>query len=264
MLKALWLIVILFTFSNCKIALGQSTRSLSGTVTLDLTPSEIDRDIEISVRNHSFVVIPPNFQILRPITSRESSTVKMLAGTTQVNYLLENIIIDPVDYSISIRCIGCSIDMPDQFYTSEGNAFSLINSAYIDPLDLPNTLDLTAITRAEISGEITLDKIATRDLLYTLTVFSAENRDRIFATLSPITIASGTTSTSYSVTGLNRAIGSDRYRIKIQCINCIGQARAEQVFIRALSPNQNHSQIDFSVIDIPIPVIAPILELLLN
>lgn len=262
--NVLWLITLLFTLSVSSIASAQSTRSLSGTLTLDVGPSEIARDIEITVNNHSFVVIPPAFTILRPITSRESTIVRMQSGTSQVNYSIENIVTDPVDYSIAIRCLGCANNIPTQFYTPSGNAFGLVNSAFIDPEDLPTTLDFTAITRASIKGEIVLNKTSERDLRFRVTVLSDQNIDRTFGTPSLVILALGENSISYSITGLPREIGSDQYRVKLECTNCLGQSRRAQFFANTLSPNQNHSEIDFLATDISVPVLAPILLILLE
>lgn len=264
MCKSLRIYIFLCTLFVSGVAEAQSTRTLSGTLTLDVTPSQIDREIEITIRNHAFVVIPPNFAILRPITSSESTIITMPAGSSRVNYSLSNIITAPVDYSISIRCLGCASDFPLQYYTLSGNTFALGLSAFIDPEDLSSQLNITAITRATIKGEIALEQIAERNLRFTITVFSEQDSGRAIKTVSPITLQAGTKAVAYSITGLDRAIDLDRYRVKLKCINCSGQSAKVHVFLNALSPNQNHSNINFSVTDISVPTLASILLMLIE
>ena len=228
MSKTLWPIIALLSFLAADIALAQDTRSLSGTLRLDVGPSDNDRNIEITVRNHLFIVIPPNFTILRPILSSESVIVQLAEGSSQVSYSIDNIITDPVDYSISVRCLGCAIDIPNQFYTPNGNTFGLGLTAFIDPQGLPDTLDLTAITRAKIDGEIVLNEVSDRDLQFELTVFSSENADDILSTISPIILASGQESVSYSIKGLNRSIAPAQYRVS-GFRRCLCQAMVQTI-----------------------------------
>lgn len=254
-------LVVAILFGN---AAWSQTRSLSGSLSLDIGPSEFDRKILITIRNHSFVIIPPTFAIIRPVTSLESTMVTLTKDSTSVDYVINNIITNPVDYSISIDCIACSNDLPTQYYSPEGNRFGLSGSAFLDPDELPNILNLVAITRASISGEITLDRIADRALNFSVTVFSIDNPNISYKVLSPVTLAPGMSTTAYSVTGLNRAIGPDQYGVRLQCTNCFGVSRRVQIFDRALPPNENHSSINFSVSDEPAPTLAPIIDLLLR
>jgi len=242
---------------------AQSTRSLSGTLSIDIGTNEIDRNIEITVNNHSFVVLP-SLAFIRPITSSETAIVALPAGSSQLSYTINNIISDPVDYSVRIRCLGCSVDIPTQYYTTNGNAFGLVDSAYIDPNNLPTTLNLTAISRARITGTITLDQIADRDLRFRVSVLGSDNTERIFGVLNPIIMRSGTSSVSYSIGGLRRNSGSDQYRVQLECLNCVGSSRSAQFFARVLSPTQNHNRIDFAATNVSIPILAPIIELVLE
>ena len=43
------------------------TLSLNGQLTLDVFQPNAEYDLEVTVRNHGFVVIPPAFTILRPV-----------------------------------------------------------------------------------------------------------------------------------------------------------------------------------------------------
>ena len=249
MYKGLLLISLIITIILGNAAWAQ-TRSLSGRLSLDIGPSETDRQIMITVRNHSFVIIPPTFAILRPVTSLESTIVSLTKGTTNVDYVINDIITDPVDYSISINCIACSDSLPTQYYSPSGNRFGLSGSAYLDPDELPDVLNLTATTRASISGEITLNRVADRKLNFSVTVFSRNNPSILYKVLSPIPLTSGMATTAYTVVGIDRAIGSDQYGVRLQCINCFGRSKIAQVFDEALSPNENHSSINFSANEI--------------
>lgn len=263
MFKKLILTLLIACAVNSNLTWSQTTRGVSGAITLDVTPSDKNRVIEVTVNNHSFVVIPP-FTIIRPITSSQSTRVTLTAGESTINYFIDGIIDDPVDYTIELNCIGCSSDFPRQYYSPDGNKFGLANSTYIDPDDLPVVLNLTAITRASITGEIYLNNISDRDLLFTVTVFSAQNPQQNFKTKSAITLPAGSLNTAYTISGLSRAIGSDQYGIRLQCTNCYGKSRQPQNFSKTLSADENHSDIDFSVTDIARIVITPILDLLLQ
>jgi len=269
MRKHLILILLFIVSFGNDFVYAQTTRSLTGRVNLDVGPSDKNRMIEITVNNHSFVVIPPNFTILRPITSSRSTLVMLPARESSFTYLIDSIIFDPsksdpVDYSVALTCIGCSGDIPTQYYSPAGNKFGLTNSTFIDPDDLPPILNFTATTRASIIGTINLNKPSSRGLSFTATIFSAQNPQQIFKTVSNIILPLGASNISYSVTGLNRNIGSDQYRIKVVCTNCFGQSRRAQVFANELSPNMNHTDINFAVTDLPPISIAPIIELILH
>lgn len=268
MLKHLFHLSLILNLIFSSLSFAQTTRTLSGTIELDVAPNQKNREIEITVNNHSFVVLP-SLTILRPITSSQARLVSLPAGQSSIDYFIDGIIDDPdnndpVDYTIAIRCIGCSNDLPLQYYSPTGNRFGLANSTYIDPDDLPAVLDLTAITRATIRGDIKLDQTAQRDLTFTVTILSALNPQQVFATKRSITLPAGSMTTSYSVTGLRRSIGADQYRAQLKCDNCFGASRRAQIFERDLSPNANHSDINFSVTDQEPINLAPVLKLLLQ
>lgn len=216
MLKRLFHMLLKLSVLCSTLALAQTTRSLSGTIELDVAPNQKNRVIEITVNNHSFVVLP-SLAILRPITSSQARRVTLPAGQSSVDYFVDGIIDDPssndpVDYTIALRCIGCSSDFPLQYYSPTGNKFGLANSTFIDPDDLPAVLGLTAITRATIRGQIDLGQMADRDLIFTVTVLSAQNSQQVLATKRSITLPMGSSNTGYTITGLRRSIGSDQYR----------------------------------------------------
>lgn len=260
--------VLLLTSLLAHIILGNNawsqTRSLSGSIILDAGPSEVDRAIVVIVRNHSFTVLPPSFSILRPVTSTESTLVFLPQGSSSVDYSIDGIISDPSDHSISIQCLGCSNNFPTQYYTPTNNRFTLGGSAYIDPSDLPSTLNITAITRTSISGEISLGRVAERDLNFSIDIFSVNNPELSYKTLSSIILPTGMSGIAYSVTGLNRSIGLDQYGVRLQCNNCFGSSRRPQIFDRQLPANQHYSLINFLASDEKAPPITPILDLLLQ
>lgn len=263
MKNTLLFISLLIAALHANTSLAQSSRSLSGILTLDVNPSNVDRTLLLTVRNHAFVVLP-TFAISRPIISSRSVTVQLLKDRSSVNYSIDNILTDPVDYSIEIDCLSCTDDFPLQYYAPNGNSLALTNSIYIDPEDLPTVLNITAITRAHISGEVMLDRISDENLTFTLSVLSAKNPALVFQTRSPIVLPVGQRSVLYSVSGLRRAIGSDRFRVQLQCISCVGPSRRPQTFSQLLSPNENHTDIDFIATDEPFISITPILNLLLE
>lgn len=245
-------------------ATGQ-TRTLSGSLKLDTGMAAEDLRLEVTVNNHIIVVLPP-FSITRPITSSESTEVTMLAGRDSIDYLVTNILPDPVDYTVQISCIDCSDSIPDQYYSMDGNTLGLQSDVFIDPEDLPELLDISVISRARISGTIDLGVVAERDLIFAVSVVSNALPERIYQSGETVTLPNGATSVDYQLTGLNREIGGDLFRVVLQCLNCSGSSGLAQLFPTALSPLQNHAGIDFEVTDDgPLDnTIAPILDLLLN
>ena len=245
-------------------AIGQ-TRSLGGSLQLDTGVAAEDLRLEITVNNHIIIVQPP-FSITRPITSSESTEVVMLAGQDSIDYLVTDILPDPVDFTVQISCLGCSSSIPDQYYSMGGNRLGLQSDVFIDPEDLPELLDFNVISRARISGTIDLGAVAERDLMFAISVASNVLPERIYQSGTTVTLPNGSTRVDYQLLGLNREIGDDLFRVVLQCLNCSASSAVAQLFPTALSPLQNHSGIDFQVTDEgPIfTTIAPMLDLLLN
>lgn len=262
LIKALLSFCIILMSLLVQISSAQ-TRSLSGVISLDVGTSDIERTIIVSVRNHSITVVPPFFSIIRPVTSVETTTVVLPQGSSSVAYSVQNIISNPVDYSVALQCVNCTDNFPIQYYASSGNRFTLGGPTFIDPADLPSTLNITAITRSTISGDIILDQVADRALNFSIDIFSSQRPELSFQTLSSITLEQGQRSVSYIVNGLNRSIGLDLYGVRLQCTNCFARSRAPITFERLLSAEQNHSSINFEVTDEESAPIAPILNLLL-
>ena len=258
------MILLLIFFVYCGTAGAQSTRSLNGTLSLDVIPPIQSLVLDVTVRNHSLVVIPPSFQILRPITSQQTTRINVSSTGRAVAYRIDGIINDPDDYSVQIKCVSCTSLLPTQFYTTDGNRLSLVAAAYIDPADLPELLDLTAITRAFIRGSLVLDQTAQRDLLFDISVLSANNPQSVLRILPGVLLPQGQMTQAYVVSGIYRSIGADRYSVAAKCTNCFGKSARRQFFPLTLSPDQNHAGIDFQVSDQGLVPLAPAIYILMQ
>jgi len=243
------------------ILLAQTTRTLEGRIDLDVGSAVKDLALDIVVNNHSFVVLPPAFTIVRPIQSSVITRVNLIEGQNSVSYFLNDIINDPVDYTVQIRCIGCADIIPTQIYTPEGNQFGFPNAAFIDPGDLPAQLNLNAISRAVISGQITLQNPAERDLSFTISIIDPANPNIILATNGSLEISAGDSNIDYQFTNLARS--NDSFQVQFRCKNCFGHARSIQTFERLLSAQTNHSNIDFTLSDAGQPITLTAIYLLL-
>jgi len=237
---------------------AQETRTLSGTIKLDAPRLDRDLVLEISVNNHSFV-FAPIIGIIRPIQSMVTETVIIPLGENEANYSLQGIVENPVDYSIRISCIECGQIVPNQFYTEGGNKFGLVNSAFIDPNDLPSELPIDVISRASISGSVNLQTPSDKDLRFTLMVADS-NTEAILASNDQLTIRATDNSANFSIDGISRS--SLGYTVSIRCTNCFGRARKPITFDQQLNPLLNHSNIDFILEDQGKFSLSSILELL--
>lgn len=235
---------------------AQTNLSLQGTVFFDVPPAR-DITVEISVRNHSFVVLPPPLGFIRPITSSVMTVVSVPNGSQSISYLIEDIEPDPVDYTIQIKCLGCSGTVPTQYYTMNGNATGLVNSAFIDPLDLPSELNLNLITRGMISGEIELLNESSQDLEFIVEAFDNNVPEFAIAQSPPIVLPAGELIVDYQIRGIRR--NNVQLRLEAKCENCFGRARKPQTFERLLSSQEDHNGINFSFEGRGTPVLAPIL-----
>lgn len=248
--------------ATIEITQAQTTRSLVGQISLDVAPAIKDLAIDITVRNHSFAVLPPPFGIIRPIQSTATARVTIAKGESNTPYALTGIVENPVDYTIQIKCPGCEDIIPTQYYSPDGNRFGLSNSVYIDPDDLPTQLALVALTRATISGEINLLNPASKDLNFTLEVAADGYPDFIYGSDSSLKINKGDQTLSYQISALERS--SDSFLVSLQCGSCFGSARRKRLFETPLSSQSNHTNIDFILIDEGIAIISPVINLLLD
>lgn len=240
------------------------TRDLSGLITLDTDVALKDYRLRITVNNHIIVVSPPSFTITRPITSKEFVDVTLPEGENTVSYLVNNIRLDPdEDYSLEIECLNCAELVPKQCYSPDGNKLCEGFLIFIQPEDLPDRLDLVAVSNARISGKVDLGEAAQRELEFTLSVVSNRSSSRIYQTGPNVTLSQGTAITTYEIIGLRRDIGADQFRVQLECNNCFGQSARAQLFPAALSPLENHSDINFRVTDQEAVPLAPVIDLLL-
>lgn len=247
-------------------SLAQQTRTLTGTIQLDYGVAERDYVIDVTVRNHSFVVFFP-FTILRPITSEVTQQLVIKAGRFSASYHIAGIIEDPVDYTIQINCEACKQIIPTQYYSEGGNSFSALdNKIFIDPVELPLNLSIPLITNASIKGRIALEnnETANRNLSYTMTVLSSNNPSLVYQTIKGVTLPQGSNGINYSILGLNRNTNGASYQVKLQCENCFGLSAKPIIYSRNLLSIENHTGIDFNVTDMAIVPIGAITELLLS
>lgn len=263
----LWIVVVHFLLAvNMQRSFAQEEfRSLTGQLHLDVGVADRNLDIRVTVRNHSLVVLSVfPFILLRPVTSKVSATVVMVKGTATTSYSISQIIENPVDYTIQIECLNCNTTIPNQYYTSSGNRFGLGDSAYIDPAELPTTLDIEMISHAKIAGSIELDGTVAskRDLFFTVSAVNSANSAIVYQSIEELVLAQGASSLDYQLTGLDRAI-SPGYRIQLRCTNCFGSSAQLQTSSGVLSGSQNHQAIDFLVTDLPFVPLPSILQLLL-
>lgn len=241
---------------------AQSTRTLQGTLSLDVASNIKNRTIEISVRNHSFVVVPPAFTILRPITSAQSTLISMPMGISSVNYLIDTISPEAIDYSIQIKCLDCVADFRTQYYSPIGNQYGLANAIYLDPDALPDQLDLNAITAVTISGQLQLLEVSSRDLTFELSVYDFNQPQRVYQQQS-IFLPAGASTVDYIVTGMTRTSDESSFGVRLKCTVCNGVSQQTLEYPARLSAGLNHQQINFTI-DGATPLIAPSIYLLLN
>jgi hypothetical protein len=251
-----------FGSATIDVTQAQTTRSLSGQISLDIAPAIKGLIVEISIRNHEFVVLPPPFGFIRPIQSTVTTNVIITQGEASALYSLTGIVEDPVDYTIQIKCPGCENVIPTQYFSPAGNQFGLSNLAYIEPDDLPVQLALVALTRATISGEILLFKPASKDLDFTLEVAADGNPAFILAANNSLRITKGDHVLKLQISGLARS--SNSFLVSLQCRNCSGSARVKRIFDTALSAQSNHSNINFTLIDEGVAIMSPVINLLLE
>ncbi len=253
------IVLIMLTYSWP--ATAQTGLSLRGLASFDVAPINT-LTLEISVRNHSFVVLPPPLGFIRPITSSVMTVVSVPSGSQSISYLIEDIEPDPVDYTIQMKCLGCSDIVPTQYYTMNGNATGLVNSAFIDPLDFPSELNLNLITRGMISGEIELLNESSQDLEFIVEAFDSNVPEFAIEQSPPIILPAGELIVDYQIRGIRR--NNVQLRLAAKCENCFGRARKPETFERLLSSQEDHNGINFYFEGRGTPVLDPILLPLLE
>ena len=237
---------------------AQQTRSLNVELQLD-QPSDQALMVEVSVRNHSFLVVPPSFSILRPIISSVSKMVEIPAGAQNASLDFDDILTEAIDYSVRFRCVNCSSSIPLQYYTESGTTRGLGNSAYIDPDDLGDLLPVSLETLGFISGAVALgDGLdATRDIRLSLRL-SDVSSVQLLAT-EGVLIREGANTVEYRIEGLTRR-RADSYQLELQCSLC--SPRVSRA-VPTLPASENHQNIDFTV-EQSDPTVIGVFELLLD
>lgn len=259
--------VFLFSFGvTC--ASAQQARTLAGEIALDVGVAPKNLAIDVIVNNHSLVVLPPPFGIIRPITSTQVRRIAIREGEVSAPYFVDDILTDRpplVDYTVGIQCINCSDVFRTQYYAPSGNRFGFANQVYLDPDSLGTILNFGIITDLRLSGEIKLGDgaVADRSLNYIISISEPTNENIVYLRSSNIVLLEGQNSVSYQLTGLSRQIGSGEFSISALCTNCFANSAKPQFFSQTLSTSQNHSNIDFSVVDRPPLVVSPMLKILL-
>lgn len=233
-------LTLLALFSgNC---LAQQARNLNVDLQLD-QPYDQALVIEVSVRNHSFIIVPPTFTILRPILSSVTQTVVIAQGELNAALSIEDISVDAIDYSIRFRCLSCASSVPTQYFTASGTRLGLVNDAYIAPQALPSSINVSLQTLGFITGQVLLDNGALADSNVRTTIRLSDSGTGQLVSRQPITILAGDTKAEYRFEGLRRS-GGVRYLLQLGCSNC---RRVRQSVDTALDSAMNHSGIDYVV-----------------
>jgi len=238
-----YLFITLFMLLAYQSVSAQDTRSLSVDINLDVGVVDRPLDLEMTVNNHSFVFIFPN-TILRPITSQQTTLVQLPAGATSITAVINDILPEPVDYTVEINCLNCSDTVPRQYYRPKGNVTGLIDSAYIDPVDLPPQIDVTLITRAQIRGQIRLmpEQIAERDLVFEVSVFNPGSSSALQS--EQVILGAGQNDINYVIRGLTRS-PTNQLEVRARCLDCGAVVPSEQTFGQLVSTQSDANSIDF-------------------
>ncbi len=245
-------------------ALHAQTRSLDGAINLD-APADQSLQIEISVRNHAFVVTPV-FGIIRPIISVRSVVVVVQPGQTDAQFSIDGISVDAVDYTIQYKCLGCSGVLRTQYYSPDGTRFGLANSVYIDPDDLVSPLNTELQTLGQVSGTVNVlsnsvnssaEQDAPRSVRASVVLLNANTQQLIDS--QELVLGGGSAVVAYQFSELRRTAASE-YFVELRCGQC--EVRSQR-FSTRLTASRNHQNINFNSAIRPL-VSLPFLYLLLH
>jgi len=225
--------------------MAQESRSLLINVGLDVGVVERDLSIQATVNNHSFVVITVfPFVAIQPISSQSSVLFQLPKGETEAIVFIEDILADPVDYSVEFNCLNCVDTVPRQFYRPDGNSTTLAGATFIDPEDLPLQISSDLITRAQISGQLSLlaEQTIDRELVFEVAVsdFSTGN----VLQSQRVRLMAGENSVNYIFRGITRNAFVD-LELSARCVTCIGISPISQRFNQVLSTQSDSQDIDF-------------------
>ena len=238
---SLFILSVLFSSS----LQAQESRSLVVDLSLDVGQVERSLSLQVTVFNHSFVVVSVfPFVAIRPITSEVSTLVQLSSGQRRVTAVVEDILADTVSHRIQIECLNCSDTIPRQFYRPEGNTISMPNSIFLNAEDLPAQIESNLITLAEIGGQISLinGQSLDRDLVFEVSARPVLTGSELQS--QTVTLEVGQNSVAYLLQGLTR--NTNDIKISARCMACRGVAPVSQIFPQALSTQANLRGIDFN------------------
>ncbi len=224
------------------LASAQQVRSVAVEFNLE-TASDISLPIEVTVRNHTVVVVPPNFTIIRPIISSVTQTLTLPANQTRIALRFSNVSTEAVNYSIRIRCLACDDEFPTQYYLlRNGQARStraLIDDAYLSPSELDNLAPIDIETFAVLSGTINLrsGRFAPRIVRARLQVTDAQT-GRLLDVNGLVTLKSDDV-TGFRLNRIDRRF-VNQFNLSLKCTQC---ERKQYRFNRQLSATENHTNL---------------------
>ena len=225
--------------------LAQETRSLLVNVGLDVGAVERDLSLQATVNNHSFVVISVfPFVAIRPITSQNSVLFQLPKGETEAIVAIEDILLDAVDYTVEFSCLNCADTVPRQFYRPSENSTALAGATFIDPEDLPLQISSNLITRAQISGQLSLlaEQTVDRELVFEVAVSDLTTGNVLQS--QRVTLMAGENSANYRFRGIIRNALVD-LELSARCISCFGISPISQRFNQVLSTQADSQAVDF-------------------
>ncbi len=257
--------VVLIVCVPCSASFAQSL-NLTGSVQLDFGVASNDYDVEVTVSNHSFVVISvAPLVIIRPIISQVTETVTIEQGQSSTNFAISGISTDAVDYVIGFRCDDCDGVFSPQYYSPDGNKLSLVNQVYIDPADFPGNLNFTLTSGISISGIVGLEegKLAKKNLSLLLSIYDSDDPTNLFRRIG-LTIPQGSNSTSYSIDKLVRETELSGFYLQLECLNCLTSSVLAIDYPIFLDPAIDHTDINFELAFTDSVFLTPIYYLLLD
>ncbi len=233
-------LAVFFLFSS-PLWSQSDVRTVGGFLTLD-TVIEQPLAIEVSIRNHGFIVVPPSFTVSRPILSAQSIVLNLEQGQQTISFSVPNVSTNAVDYSIRMRCLGCENTLPEQYFTTNGPRRGLGGGAYLAPEALSEQMRLFVETLGVVSGVIeSTEGSFSRSSKLTVSVLDAQSGLEISS--QRVALIQGAQSASFSIRALERKQSSG-YLLTVACVQC---TKREQSLVRVLDPLVDHNELAFSV-----------------
>lgn len=257
-------VILLIYISTSFAQDSNDTLNITGNVSLDFSVAQRDYIVEVTVSNHSFIVIPPGFTIIRPLLSRVRKSVTIPQGQSSIDYEIEGISVDAANYVIDFRCENCNGVFTPQYYTKKGNSFFRNNDIFLDPEDLPTNLNFILTSGVSITGLVSLPdgNNASKDLMFLLSVIDSSNPINVLRRMN-IIIPKGNNSSTYSIDGIVRETGLVGFDLALECINCTTGSTLLINHSTTLDSSTDHTDIDF-VVDFQDTTYLPAVLHLLN